>query len=189
VQRLDALFDIERAINGRSAEERLTARQERSASLMADLHAWLTTQRARLSRQPRSRKAINYMLRFGPWRSTRGRHVQPHRHRQAQQCRSPGLARRRPRPHCRASRQPSRRPAAVELVKVSDSSCPLNVARRGLRRVLTSNTGLRPKKRSAHAAQKCRPLHDLMVQTRSATIAVLLPAPPLSPSALGGLEN
>jgi transposase len=45
VQRLDALFEIERTINGRSAAERLAARQELSAPLMLDLHAWLVAQR------------------------------------------------------------------------------------------------------------------------------------------------
>jgi transposase len=50
VQRLDALFDIERAINGKSAAERLAVRQELSAPLMAELHAWLTAQLAKLSR-------------------------------------------------------------------------------------------------------------------------------------------
>lgn len=63
VQRLDALFEIERAINGKAPEERLTVRQDRSAPLMADLHAWLTAQLAKLSRSHDLAKAINYMLR------------------------------------------------------------------------------------------------------------------------------
>jgi transposase len=63
VQRLDALFDIEREINGLSSEERRAARQERSAPLMDDLHAWLTAQLAKLSRNHDLAKAINYMLR------------------------------------------------------------------------------------------------------------------------------
>jgi transposase len=63
VQRLDALFDLERGINGLSIEERLAARQERSAPLVDDLHAWLTGQLARLSRNHDLAKAINYMLR------------------------------------------------------------------------------------------------------------------------------
>ena len=41
VKRIDALFDIERAINGLSAEERLRVRQEQSAPLVAALEAWL----------------------------------------------------------------------------------------------------------------------------------------------------
>jgi len=48
VQRLDALFDIERGINGMSAAERLAIRQELSAPLIAELHEWLTGQLAKL---------------------------------------------------------------------------------------------------------------------------------------------
>ena len=63
VKRLDALFDIERAINGRSAADRLAVRQELSAPLMTELHAWLTDQRAKLSRNHDLTKACLYMLR------------------------------------------------------------------------------------------------------------------------------
>jgi hypothetical protein len=63
VQKLDALFDIERAANGKSAAERLAMRQELSVPLMADLHVWLHAQLARLSRNHDLAKAINYMLR------------------------------------------------------------------------------------------------------------------------------
>jgi len=63
VQRIDALFAIEREINGRSADERLALRKEHSAALLADLQAWLTEQLARLSRNHDLAKAINYMLR------------------------------------------------------------------------------------------------------------------------------
>lgn len=63
VQRLDALFDIERGINGKPAADRLAVRQELSAPLMAELHMWLTSQLARLSRSHDLAKAINYMLR------------------------------------------------------------------------------------------------------------------------------
>ena len=63
VQKLDALFDIERAANGKSAAERLAMRQELSAPLIAELHTWLTAQLARLSRNHDLAKAINYMLR------------------------------------------------------------------------------------------------------------------------------
>src|SRR5690606_39111870 len=52
VQRIDALFDIERGINGLSAEERLVCRKERSAPLMSELHAWLTEQLRKLSPKP-----------------------------------------------------------------------------------------------------------------------------------------
>lgn len=63
VQKLDALFDIERGINGKSAAERLAVRQEHSASLMAELQEWLEAQLAKLSRNHDLAKAINYMLR------------------------------------------------------------------------------------------------------------------------------
>lgn len=63
VQRIDALFDIERGINSKPAAERLAIRQELSAPLMAELHTWLTSQLARLSRNHDLAKAINYMLR------------------------------------------------------------------------------------------------------------------------------
>ena len=63
VQRLDALFEIERGINGKAAEERLAVRQDLSAPRMTDLHAWLTAQLAKLSRSHDLAKAINYMLR------------------------------------------------------------------------------------------------------------------------------
>ena len=63
VQRLDCLFDIERAINGKTAAERLAVRQDLSAPLIAELHDWLTAQVAKLSRNHDLAKAINYMLR------------------------------------------------------------------------------------------------------------------------------
>lgn len=63
VQKLDALFAIERDINGQSPVERLAARQELSAPLIAELHEWLNAQLARISRNHDLAKAINYMLR------------------------------------------------------------------------------------------------------------------------------
>ena len=63
VQKLDALFEIERTINGKIVEERLAVRRALSAPLMAELHAWLTAQLAKLSRHHDLAKAINYMLR------------------------------------------------------------------------------------------------------------------------------
>ncbi len=50
VRRIDALFDIERDINGASAAGRLAVRQAASAPLVAGLEAWMREQRARLSR-------------------------------------------------------------------------------------------------------------------------------------------
>ncbi len=62
VRRIDALFDIERDINGSSAEERRTARQALSAPLVADLHRWFAEQRTRLARGNEVARAIDYLL-------------------------------------------------------------------------------------------------------------------------------
>jgi hypothetical protein len=62
VKRIDALFDIERDINGRAAAERLAARQEKSAPLLADLETWLRGERSKLSRSSSVAKPIDYML-------------------------------------------------------------------------------------------------------------------------------
>jgi len=62
VKRIDALFDIERTINGLSARERLRVRQEQSAPLVASLKAWLSEERSRLSRSASVAKPIDYML-------------------------------------------------------------------------------------------------------------------------------
>jgi transposase len=63
VKRIDALFDIERGINGQSAEERLRVRKEQSAALLTAMEAWLREQRARLSNSSSVAKPIDYMLR------------------------------------------------------------------------------------------------------------------------------
>ena len=62
VKRIDVLFDIERTINGASADERLRVRQEQSAPLLAELEAWLREERARLSRSASVIKPIDYLL-------------------------------------------------------------------------------------------------------------------------------
>jgi transposase len=62
VKRIDALFDIERTINGASAEERLRVRQEQSAPLLAALETWLREERAPLSRSSTVVKPIDYLL-------------------------------------------------------------------------------------------------------------------------------
>jgi len=62
VRRIDALFDIERTINGQSAERRKAVRQELSAPLVADLEVWMREQRAKLSRGNDVAKAMDYML-------------------------------------------------------------------------------------------------------------------------------
>jgi transposase len=62
VKRIDAIFDIEREINGVTAEERLAVRRSRSAPLVAALDEWARSERAKLSRHNAVAKAIDYML-------------------------------------------------------------------------------------------------------------------------------
>ena len=62
VQRIDALFSIERDINGHSADKRLVARQELSLPLVTDLDTWMREQRAKLSRHNEVAGAMDYML-------------------------------------------------------------------------------------------------------------------------------
>jgi transposase len=62
VRRIDALFEIERSINGQSAERRRAVRQELSAPLVADLQSWMREQRAKLSRGNDLAKAMDYLL-------------------------------------------------------------------------------------------------------------------------------
>ena len=62
VTRIDALFDIEREINGQSAWRRLAVRRERSAPLVAAFEAWMRAERAKLSRHSSVARAMDYML-------------------------------------------------------------------------------------------------------------------------------
>ena len=62
VRRIDALFDIERTINGKPAEERRTVRQELSRPLVEALEVYMGEQRAKLSRGHDLAKAIDYIL-------------------------------------------------------------------------------------------------------------------------------
>jgi transposase len=62
VKRIDALFAIEREINGKSAAERHSIRQQQSLPLVEELHTWLTEQRGKLSRSSSVAKPIDYML-------------------------------------------------------------------------------------------------------------------------------
>jgi transposase len=62
LKRIDAIFELERAINGLPAEQRLATRQADIAPLVADLHSWMTAERARLSRHAPVAKAMDYML-------------------------------------------------------------------------------------------------------------------------------
>lgn len=62
VHRIDALFDIERTINGKSAEERQAVRRELSKPLVDALQVYMQEQRAKLSRGHDLAKAIDYIL-------------------------------------------------------------------------------------------------------------------------------
>lgn len=66
VRRIDALFDIERQINGQSAEQRKAVRQTLSKPVVADLEVWMRRERARLSGHAPVAKAMDYMLKRWP---------------------------------------------------------------------------------------------------------------------------
>ncbi|MFA1627571.1 IS66 family transposase [Rhizobium mongolense] len=62
VRRIDALFDIERDINGLSVNERSQRRHKDSRPLIDELEAWLRVERAKLSRSSPVTEPIDYML-------------------------------------------------------------------------------------------------------------------------------
>ncbi|MGI4799145.1 MAG: IS66 family transposase, partial [Janthinobacterium lividum] len=62
VRRIDALFDIERPINGKSTLERRAVRQELTRPLIDELQVYLREQCAKLSQAHDLAKAINYIL-------------------------------------------------------------------------------------------------------------------------------
>ena len=62
VRRIDALFEIERPINGKSAGERLAVRRMLSRPLVDDLGIYMRAQLARLARGHDLAKAIKYVL-------------------------------------------------------------------------------------------------------------------------------
>jgi len=62
VVRIDALFAIEREINGLAPQQRVAARTERSRTLAIELESWLREQRAKVSKNSETGKAIDYSL-------------------------------------------------------------------------------------------------------------------------------
>ena len=66
VKRIDAIFEIEREINGLSTEQRLAMRQQRVRPLVDALHAWMNTERTRVSSKGAIAKAMDYMLKRWP---------------------------------------------------------------------------------------------------------------------------
>jgi len=66
VKAIDAVFEIEREINGRPPDERLAVRRERSRPLVAALETRLRADRAQLSPKNDTARAIDYMLKRWP---------------------------------------------------------------------------------------------------------------------------
>src|SRR5207248_9839028 len=62
VARVDVLFAIEREINSLTPQARVDTRHERSRPLVVALEAWLREQRARVSKNSETGKAIDYSL-------------------------------------------------------------------------------------------------------------------------------
>ena len=62
VTRIDALFAIEREINGLAPQQRVGVRTERSRPFVTALESWLREQRAKVSKNSETGKAIDYSL-------------------------------------------------------------------------------------------------------------------------------
>jgi len=67
VKRIDALFEIERMVNGQTPEARLEMRKRQSAPLVAELEGWLRGERVLLSKHAKVAKAIDYLLSSNHW--------------------------------------------------------------------------------------------------------------------------
>ncbi|MGE0447492.1 MAG: IS66 family transposase [Vicinamibacterales bacterium] len=66
VRRIDAIFAVERAINGLAPEQRLAVRRQEIAPLVDALADWMQAERAGLSRHAEVAKAMDYMLKRWP---------------------------------------------------------------------------------------------------------------------------
>jgi transposase len=66
VRKIDAIFDHERLVNGRTAADRLAYRQACTAPLVKELETWMRTERLGLSRHAEVAHAIDYMLKRWP---------------------------------------------------------------------------------------------------------------------------
>jgi transposase len=62
VRKMDAIFMLERSINGSSPAERVSVRRRDIAPLVGDLIDWMKRERAKLSRHNEVAKAMDYML-------------------------------------------------------------------------------------------------------------------------------
>lgn len=66
VRRIDAMMAVDRSINGSTAENRQTLRQEHSAGLVVGFGTWMHGERQKLSRHSPAAKAMDYMLKRWP---------------------------------------------------------------------------------------------------------------------------
>ena len=66
MRRIDAIFYVERDINGLPATERRAVRQQHMAPLVAGLETWMRAERSKLSRHSEVVKALDYMLKRWP---------------------------------------------------------------------------------------------------------------------------
>jgi transposase len=64
VKRIGELYRIEAELRGLDPEARLAGRQERSASLIADMQAWLAHHRARVATKSPLGEALAYMAKY-----------------------------------------------------------------------------------------------------------------------------
>lgn len=62
VRRIDAIFDLERSINGLPPSQRLAVRQQHLAPLVTSLESWMRAARGKMSRHADAAKGIDYML-------------------------------------------------------------------------------------------------------------------------------
>lgn len=62
VRRIDAIFEVERELNGQPATQRLLERRLRVAPLVFALEHWMRGERSKLSRHAEVAKAMDYML-------------------------------------------------------------------------------------------------------------------------------
>jgi len=67
VKKIDAIFDIERQINGRDIASRLDARHRLVRPLVEDLHDWMRAEQGTMSKHNPVAKAITYMFKKNRW--------------------------------------------------------------------------------------------------------------------------
>ena len=67
VTRIDAIFDVEREINGPGAVARIGARQRLVLPAVGELHEWMRVERGTRSRHDLASRAIAYMIEANRW--------------------------------------------------------------------------------------------------------------------------